>query len=163
MVMILLKRVPLGNRLYRYELVNNKLINPKLLLDLPARGSVHNSGKMIIGPNNDIYLVIGDVSANQSQIKNFLNGSAPDGRGGILRITHNGKAIKKGDDANILGKKNPLNLYYAYGILNSFRIDFDPVTKKLWDTENGPRFGDEINLVNPGFNSGWDGYRVYGK
>ncbi|HZA71163.1 MAG TPA: PQQ-dependent sugar dehydrogenase, partial [Nitrososphaeraceae archaeon] len=27
--------IPLGNRLYRYELVNNKLINPKLLLDLP--------------------------------------------------------------------------------------------------------------------------------
>src|ERR687885_1516479 len=27
---------PIGNRLYRYELVNDKLINPKLLLDLPA-------------------------------------------------------------------------------------------------------------------------------
>jgi glucose/arabinose dehydrogenase len=25
----------------------------------------------------------------------------------------------------------------------------------LWDTENGPTFGDEINLVEPGFNSGW--------
>jgi aldose sugar dehydrogenase len=29
------------------------------------------------------------------------------------------------------------------------------VTGKLWDTENGPAFGDEINLVEPGFNSGW--------
>ena len=27
---------PLGNRVYRYELVDNKLVNPKLLLDLPA-------------------------------------------------------------------------------------------------------------------------------
>ena len=26
----------------------------------------------------------------------------------------------------------------------------------LWDTENGPGFGDEINLVEPGFNSGWN-------
>ena len=34
-------------------------------------------------------------------------------------------------------------------------IDFDPVTGNLWDTENGAGFGDEINLVNPGFNSGW--------
>jgi glucose/arabinose dehydrogenase len=50
----------------------------------------------------------------------------------------------------------PSNLYYAYGIRNSFGIDFDPVTGKLWDTENGPDFGDEINLVNPGFNSGWE-------
>jgi glucose/arabinose dehydrogenase len=34
-------------------------------------------------------------------------------------------------------------------------MDFDPVTDYLWDTENGPGFGDEINLVGPGFNSGW--------
>jgi glucose/arabinose dehydrogenase len=50
--------------------------------------------------------------------------------------------------------KFPLNLYYAYGIRNSFGIDFDPVTGKLWDTENGEGYGDEINLVEPGFNSG---------
>jgi glucose/arabinose dehydrogenase len=48
-----------------------------------------------------------------------------------------------------------LNKYYAYGIRNSFGIDFDPVTGNLWDTENGPAYGDEINLVEPGFNSGW--------
>jgi glucose/arabinose dehydrogenase len=46
-------------------------------------------------------------------------------------------------------------MYYAYGIRNSFGIDFDPVTGILWDTESGPAFGDEINLVEPGFNSGW--------
>jgi glucose/arabinose dehydrogenase len=51
-------------------------------------------------------------------------------------------------------------LYYAYGIRNSFGIDFDPVTGKLWDTELGPTYGDEINLVEPGFNSGWS--RVQG-
>jgi hypothetical protein len=42
------------------------------------------------------------------------------------------------------------------GIWNSFGIDFDPITGKLWDTENGVIFGDEINLVEPGFNSGWN-------
>jgi glucose/arabinose dehydrogenase len=46
-------------------------------------------------------------------------------------------------------------MYYAYGIRNSFGIGFDPVTGNLWDTENGPSWGDEINLVEPGFNSGW--------
>jgi glucose/arabinose dehydrogenase len=34
-------------------------------------------------------------------------------------------------------------------------MDFDPVTGNLWDTENGPDHGDEINLVKPGFNSGF--------
>ena len=49
----------------------------------------------------------------------------------------------------------PLDKYYAYGIRNSFGIDFDPLTRNLWDTENGPTYGDEINLVEPGFNSSW--------
>jgi hypothetical protein len=34
-------------------------------------------------------------------------------------------------------------------------MDFDSVTGNLWDTENGPTFGDEINLVKPRFNSKW--------
>ena len=38
----------------------------------------------------------------------------------------------------ILGEEEPLNKYYAYGIRNSFGMDFDPITSKLWDTENGP-------------------------
>ena len=36
-----------------------------------------------------------------------------------------------------------------------FGMDFDPITGRLWDTENGPEFGDEVNVVEPGFNSGW--------
>ncbi len=48
-----------------------------------------------------------------------------------------------------------MRIYYAYGIRNSFGIDFDPISGNLWDTENGPGNGDEINLVLPGFNSGW--------
>ena len=35
-------------------------------------------------------------------------------------------------------------------------MDFDPLTGNLWNTENGPDYGDEINLVKPGFNSGSD-------
>ena len=48
-----------------------------------------------------------------------------------------------------------LPYYFAYGIRNSFGMDFDPVTGHIWDTENGRNDDDEINLVLPGFNSGW--------
>ena len=47
-----------------------------------------------------------------------------------------------------------------YGIRNSFGFDFDPLTGILWDVENGPTEYDEINIVLPGFNSGWN--RVMG-
>src|SRR6185503_20321050 len=83
--------------------------------------------------------------------ENYEDGSEPDGTGGILRFDFDGNP--KGD--HYLGNKYPSSLYYAYGIRNSFGIDFDSVTGNLWDTENGPDFADEINLVMPGFNSGW--------
>ena len=46
--------------------------------------------------------------------------------------------------------------YFAYGVRNSFGMAIDPVTGSLWDTENGPGSYDEINLVAPGLNSGWE-------
>jgi glucose/arabinose dehydrogenase len=146
---------PLGNRLYRYELVNNKLVNPKLLVDLPATpGAIGIGGKIVVGPDNNVYVTIGDVGidGHDTKAQNVQNGLDADGTSGILRISKDGSAILPG----VLGNKFPLNLYYSYGIWNSFGIDFDPVTGNLWDTENGLIFGDEINLVEPGFNSGYN-------
>ncbi|WP_458720681.1 PQQ-dependent sugar dehydrogenase [Candidatus Nitrosocosmicus sp. R] len=147
---------PSGNRLYRYEYVDVQLKNPTLLLDLPAipdngRGE-HNGGKIRIGPDNNVYYVIGEVGGHRTQAQNNENGREPDGLGGVLRVTQDGDIVK-GDI--IFGDESPFNLYYAMGIRNSFGIDFDPVTGNLWDTENGPTAGDEINLVYPGFNGGW--------
>jgi glucose/arabinose dehydrogenase len=142
----------LGNHVYRYELVDNKLINPKLILNLPANpGPIHDGGKVLIGPDKDVYAVIGDLRNRRTQAQNIASGEPPDLTSGIIRVTQDGKPVLNSP----LGNTYPLNLYYAYGIRNSFGMDFDPVTGKLWDTENGPNYGDEINLVEPGFNSGW--------
>lgn len=165
-----------GNKLYQYQLKDGKLLHPKLLLNLPSvPGSDHVGGPILIGPNNSsfngfttrrnantsnndiaqndtLYIATGDNSFPWSQTANIIQGINAEGRGGILRINQNGSPINGGV---ILGNTFPLNLYYAYGIRNSFGIDFDPVTGILWDTENGPNFGDEINLVPQGFNSGW--------
>jgi len=156
-------KAPIGNRLYKYELVDNKLVNPTLLLDLPAiPGPRHNGGAIEIGPDNNIYVPVGDIDGSfkvdfeATETQNFQKGIDADGRSGILRIKQDGEPVGEG----ILGESMPLRLYYAYGIRNSFGLDFDPITGSLWDTENGPHEGDEINLVYPGFNSGW--HEIYG-
>jgi aldose sugar dehydrogenase len=166
--------IPLGNRLYKYELIGDKLVNPELLFDVPgSKHSAHNGGKLLIGPDKNLYLTVGDgdscvdrskkinrkyvcLDSNlefilNSESSNIIDGVQPAGRGGIIRMTPNGDPVSEG----IIGKGDPLDRYYAYGIRNSFGIDFDPLTGNLWDSENGPGFGDEINLVVPGFNSGW--------
>lgn len=148
---------PIGNRVYRYELVDNRLINPKLLLDLPAiPGPRHNGGDITIGPDNNLYVAIGDVDGHTTEAQNLDDGGRPDGTGGILRITQDGQPVQ-----SIIGDLSPSNKYFAYGIRNSFGIDFDSITGNLWDTENGAGSNDEINLIEPGFNSGW--LRVQGK
>ena len=147
----------LGNRLYRYELVDDRLVNPLLLLNLPATSPIvghennHNGGKVVIGPDKNVYVIVGDVGGRIGNVQNIIRGNSPDGTSGILRVTQDGKSVENGP----FGSSVPNTLYYAYGIRNSFGFDFDPVTGNLWDTENGGIDKDEINYVFPGFNSGW--------
>jgi aldose sugar dehydrogenase len=149
--------VIIGNRLYRYELVDDRLVNPLLLLNLPATSPLvahennHNGGKVVIGPDNNVYLIVGDVGGRNGNIQNIMRGNSPDGTSGILRVTQDGKSVDNGP----FGSSIPNTLYYAYGIRNSFGFDFDPVTGNIWDSENGGIDKDEINYVYPGFNSGW--------
>jgi aldose sugar dehydrogenase len=143
---------PMASRLYRYELTNDTLVNPKLLLELPAEpGPRHNAGNIIVGPDNDLYVSVGDLDGHMTMAQNVAGGGKPDGSSAILRIAQDGHV----PGAGILGDDGVSRKYYAYGIRNSFGMDFDHLTGKLWNTENGPSYGDEINLVEPGFNSGW--------
>ncbi|HZD33635.1 MAG TPA: PQQ-dependent sugar dehydrogenase, partial [Nitrososphaeraceae archaeon] len=125
--------------------------------DLPAiPGPRHNGGDITIGPDNNLYVAIGDVDGHTTEAQNIQDGGRPDGTGGILRITQDGQPVE-----GIIGDTSPNNKYFAYGIRNSYGMDFDPLTDNLWDSENGAGSNDEINLIEPGFNSGW--LKVQGK
>jgi aldose sugar dehydrogenase len=143
---------PVASRLYRYELANDKLVNPVLLLDLPAvPGPRHNAGNILIGPDNNLYVSVGDLDGHITLAQNVDGADRVDGSSAILKITQDGQPVGQG----ILGDSGISKKYYAYGLRNSFGMDFDPVSGKLWDTENGASYGDEINFIEPGFNSGW--------
>jgi glucose/arabinose dehydrogenase len=162
----------LRNRIYRYQWNGINLINPVLILDLPAiPGPNHDGGKMVIGSQDHyLYAVIGDLN-HRGQLQNIKDGPPPDNTSVILRINPlDGSPAKNnpfvntsnnnsGNNNNNGGKSSTLmdssRYYYAYGIRNSFGLAFDPILHNLWDTENGPGEYDEINLVKPGFNSGW--------
>jgi aldose sugar dehydrogenase len=144
----------LRNRVYKYSWNGQTLDNPTLLVDLPAiPGPNHNAGKLMIGPDNYLYGIIGDLN-HDGKLQNFPNGPDPDDTSIIFRVNPN-DGTPAPDNPLSTDPNNPLSKYYAYGIRNSFGLTFDPVTKNVWDTENGPASNDEINLVKPGFNSGW--------
>jgi glucose/arabinose dehydrogenase len=144
----------LRNRVYKYSWNGQTLDNPTMLLDLPAiPGPNHDGGKLMIGPDNYLYGIIGDLN-HDGKLQNFPDGPDPDDTGIIFRVNPN-NGTPAPDNPLSTDPNNPLNKYYAYGVRNSFGLTFDPVTNNVWDTENGPASNDEINLVQPGFNSGW--------
>ena len=129
------------------------------MLDVPAVASYHNGRKIkMIGPDGNLYITVGDQQDSREReplthltiTHNVPKGLFPDVTAGILQLTQDGKPV-----GNIVGGEHPVDLFYSYGIRNSFGVDFDPVTVKLWDTEIGPNGGDEINILEPAFNSGW--------
>jgi aldose sugar dehydrogenase len=140
------------DRLYRYDIANGKFANPKLFFEITSsHESQHDGGKLMIGRDKNLYVTIGDLYRPITKAQNIKNGSLPDGSSGILRFTPDGEPV----DGGLLGDTSPLDKYYAYGIRNSFGIDYDPITGNIWMTDNGPDFSDELNLVRPGFNGGW--------
>jgi aldose sugar dehydrogenase len=151
----------LRNRVYRYQWNGVNLINPVLILDLPALpGPNHDGGKLVIGTrDHHLYAVIGDLN-HRGQLQNIKGGSAPDDTSVIIRVNPiDGSPAKDNpfvsDNSDSPTTISSTRYYYAYGIRNSFGLAFDPITGNLWDTENGEDLYDEINVIKPGFNSGW--------
>ena len=144
------------NRVYRYEWnqENQVLVNGTMILDLPAEPeSVHNGGKLEADRNGNLYAVIGDLSRD-GQLQNVRQGPAADDTSVIIRIIQNGSGAA--DNPFSKSSNERMQKYYAYGIRNSFGLTIDPISGLLWDTENGPDSYDEMNIVHPGFNSGWN-------
>src|SRR5438445_7105749 len=92
----------LRNRISKYEWNGQSLINPTLILDLPAiPGPYHNGGKLIIGPDRYLYTIIGDLGGPKTEAQNNKTGQAADGSGGILRITQDGEPVSDPPLGNI--------------------------------------------------------------
>ena len=167
-------REPLGNRLYKYELIDNKLVNPKLLIDLPAGPpNVYNGGKVIIGPDKNVYVLvsnvghlagarIGDQAKDNTVINprggqiNLTNRSdrmiqPPDDTSKIIRITQDGKPLPVNMQGN--GRNMSVNTlggkYFTYNIKNSFGMDIDPVTRTIW-TAGDEEYGNKTNIIKSG-------------
>lgn len=150
---------PIANRVYRYTWSGTSLVDPTLVLELPAGPVFRIGGIVLFGPDDKLYTVIGDLQRT-GKLQNRATGADPDDTSVILRTNADGTAPGDNPFIDASGTLAPMRRYYAYGIRNSFGMGVDPVTGALWDTENGQGAYDEVNRVDPGFNSGW--FRLQG-
>ena len=139
----------IANRVYKYDWDGKNLINPILVHELPVNEKPqHLGGPMVTTPEGKLLLIIGDADRN-GVLQNYESGKVDDS-GIILHVNFDESVLKPSESSNAIEH------YYAMGIRNSYGITVDPITGKIWDTENGPVYFDEVNLVEPKFNSGWE-------
>jgi glucose/arabinose dehydrogenase len=121
---------------------------------------------MHIDRQGNMYIIIGDLVTINNTLQNYPGGknksiAMPNNSSVIIRINPLHESMIPTNNPFYLYYNNDtilqsMKLYYSYGIRNGFGLDTDPLTGKLWDTENGENRYDEINLVEPGSNSGWN-------
>jgi glucose/arabinose dehydrogenase len=173
------------NRVYRFDWNGEALENRSAVLDLAAfPGPGHVAGKLLIGPDGYLYVTIGDLMHRNIYFHPPFTDDLYD-TGVILRINATDSLPAEGNPLSFPDKnrfdrfvhghpeapslddrfrpgENPVSRWYALGIRNSFGIDFDPLTGAIWDTENGDYHYDELNIVSPGFDSGWIAHKIMG-
>lgn len=144
------------NKIFKYTLAPGpKLINQEVFKTLPGNPATnHQGGKLAVSNDGYLYSVTGELQRNGKD-QNIKNGPDPDFSGAILKTNPEDGSPAPNNPFKTNNSKDPINWYQAYGIRNSFGLGVDPVTGNLWDTENGEDSHDEINMVVPGFNSGW--------
>jgi glucose/arabinose dehydrogenase len=107
------------------------------------------ASRMVFGRDGLIYLA---TSGGDAQDMNSHGGK-------VLRLRDDGTAPP---DNPFVGKAGVRPEIYTLGHRNSLGLAVHPGTGQIWQNENGPNGGDEINVVKPGANYGWP-YVSYGR
>jgi glucose/arabinose dehydrogenase len=115
-----------------------------------------SAARFVFGPDGMIYLAVGiPIPARRPRAGLATAADAQDPNshfGKILRLDENGRAAPGNP---FVGRPGAQPEVYALGIRNSMGLAFHPETGELWETENGPQGGDEINIIRAGSNYGW--------
>src|SRR5262245_14384329 len=115
-----------------------------------------SAAKIVFGRDGKIYMAIGipiPRAANDTVSVTTTDAQDPNNNyGKVLRLNDDGSSPKDNPFSGRAGYKPEL---YALGIRNAMGLYVHPETGELWETENGPQGGDEINIIKAGRNYGW--------
>ncbi len=111
-------------------------------------GAGGSASRIVFGRDGFLYMTTGSGGG-----ANFAQGQE--------KNIHKGKILRLRDDGTV-PNDNPFVKdpsfrpeIYSWGHRNSLALIVHPVTGELWNSENGPNGGDEVNVVKAGKNYGW--------
>ena len=109
---------------------------------------VHFGSRIVFDGKGHVFFAVGERGRNMNRGAQDI--TTPFGK--IIRLMDDGRLPEDnpfaGDPAAVPG-------LWSYGHRNPQGLAFDPRNGDFWETEHGPRGGDELNLIRPGLNYGW--------
>ena len=108
---------------------------------------VHYGARMAFLPDNTLLINVGDGFDLREQAQNLSNHF-----GSLVRVTDDGKVPQDNPFIGVAGAQPEI---YSYGHRNQQSIAVERGSGKIYQTEHGPRGGDELNLIEAGKNYGW--------
>ena len=132
--------------LARGRLEGRELVDVKdILVCDPWAGDGGSGSRLAFGRDGMLYMTTGASNGNAAQEPGSL-------RGKVLRLREDGTPAPGNPFEGRAGYKAEI---YTMGHRNSLGLALNPVTGEMWNNENGPYGGDEINILKPGANYGW--------
>ncbi|GAB7195561.1 PQQ-dependent sugar dehydrogenase [Dickeya oryzae] len=114
---------------------------------LPKRSTgAHFGGRMVFDKQGHLFIALGE---NQQRMLAQDLGSL---QGKLVRLTPDGGVPIDNPFVNHSGARPEI---WAYGLRNPQGLALNPWSGDVWESEHGPRGGDEINIPQPGENDGW--------
>lgn len=108
---------------------------------------VHYGARMVFLPDNTLLINVGDGFDLREQAQNLSNHF-----GSSVRVADDGKVPHDNPFIGVAGAQPEI---YSYGHRNQQSLAVDRASGKIYQTEHGPRGGDELNVIEPGQNYGW--------
>jgi len=140
------------------RLDGDKLSNVKVIFratptwPAPALGG-KTGGRIVFGKDGSLFVTIGDRDSSPQLTPDWMAAQKLGNHlGKVIHITTDGAPAK---DNPFLGQAGALPEIWAYGLRSPEGMAIDPATGLMWESELGPRGGDEINIIKKGANYGW--------
>ena len=149
-------------KLVRFKVKNDKIQNVENIFATGGGNTFNNhyGSRIAFDKNNYLFVSIGEGGGSSLGGPNSTNKNAQDTKlnwGKVHRMKDNGDVPS--DNPVLPGNTKPTTIF-SYGHRNPQGLTLNPQTGDIWETEHGPKGGDEINIISKGVNYGWPTYSI---
>jgi glucose/arabinose dehydrogenase len=149
-------------RVVRFKIAGNAVQNVETIFQTGGGNTWngHYGSRLAFDANRLLYIAVGEGGTGSyggpnASNRNSSNTASPWGK--IHRVTASGGVPS---DNPVLPGQTTASTIFAYGIRNPQGMVIHPTTGTIWESEHGPKGGDEINIISTGANYGWPNYSL---